>query len=122
KLDTSKDSKTIPIVASFMDHNEPVLAKDQGEEEREPKVNRFFVQRISGNIAKLAEHSSQSVKKDHEKENQPPKSQKKTKPTDNLDLKSNNSIYNMLLKILDRLNKLENQKRLLARGTLAYCS
>ncbi|CAG8729943.1 15695_t:CDS:2, partial [Dentiscutata erythropus] len=56
-----------------------------GDEERKPKVNRAFGQRISRNIVKLAKHNSQSIKKNHEKENWLPKSQKKTKPTGNPD-------------------------------------
>ncbi|CAG8729498.1 13251_t:CDS:1, partial [Dentiscutata erythropus] len=66
-----------------------------GEEERKPKVNKFFVQRINKNTVKLAKYSSLSLKKEYRKKNWPPRSQKKTKPTNNLDLESNNSIHNM---------------------------
>ncbi|CAG8571516.1 23492_t:CDS:1, partial [Dentiscutata erythropus] len=71
------------------------------EEERKPKVNKSLIQRIGGNTIKIAEHNSDSVKKDHRKENWLPKSQKKTKYTDNPDPENNNSIHNMLSKILD---------------------
>ncbi|CAG8786759.1 3978_t:CDS:2, partial [Dentiscutata erythropus] len=135
-LNTSKDSKAIPTMASVTDpkivkpqHSESVLAKDHarptnqkkgkereesvesniteakrkredlsllGDKEGKPKVNRSFGQRIIKNTVKLAEHNSQLVKKDYEKENQPPKTQRKTKPIDNSDPNSNNSIHNML--------------------------
>ncbi|CAG8654336.1 25617_t:CDS:2 [Dentiscutata erythropus] len=91
------------------------------EEERKHKVNRSLVQKISRNSVKLVEHSSQSLKKDYKKENRPPKSQKKIKLTNNSNPK-NNSIHNIMSKILNKLNKLESQKGPSAGDTLAYCS